>query len=561
MFNSVLSCSDAASVIWGLFDFSIAPSLLFYAYSPVIAVSLFLSCFVLIKENKSLRSSLLFSLAVVFTLLLVNEIITWIAAPVSMVQFTWQLVPILRILVAILTVYFVHVFTNGKDISFFKKIILSLPFAVVVILSSTKLNIAFFDITNCEGVPGWLWDLTHLFEFISILWIIVVTFNESRKASISKDERTRAVFLGVGAVLFLSVFFGSNILGDVTKVYHVDLIGPAGMAIFMAFLTYITVRYKAFNIKLLGAQALTVTLWVLVGALFFLSQNMTNRIVTGVTFLLAVVFGVKLMQSVKREVEQRERIEKLAEDLSVANEGLSVANEKLKGLDKLKSEFLSLASHQLRSPLTAIKGYTSMLLEGTFGKLQEQQREINVRILESSQSLINMIEDFLNVSKIEQGGMQYAFEQTNLSKMVSTLFAEMKISAENKHLEFTLEMEEGSTFMANVDAGKLKQVFMNLIDNSIKYTPSGFVHVSLVRDKNKNTITFAVKDSGVGVSLETKDKLFQKFSRGEGGKLNTGGSGLGLYLAQEITKAHKGEIVIESEGLGKGSTFKVTLSA
>lgn len=108
---------------------------------------------------------------------------------------------------------------------------------------------------------------------------------------------------------------------------------------------------------------------------------------------------------------------------------------------------------------------------------------------------------------------------------------------------------------------EIKQVLLNLVDNSIKYTPAGFVHLSLTRDKSKNTITFAVKDSGVGISPETKDKLFGKFSRGEGGKLNTGGSGLGLYLAQEITKAHKGKVVIESEGLGKGATFKVVVGA
>ena len=106
---------------------------------------------------------------------------------------------------------------------------------------------------------------------------------------------------------------------------------------------------------------------------------------------------------------------------------------------------------------------------------------------------------------------------------------------------------------------KLKQVFLNLVDNSIKYTQEGFVKVSLSENSHDGTITFSVNDSGVGISEETKAKLFTKFARGEGGALNAGGSGLGLYLAQEIVKAHKGKITIDSEGLGKGATFSVVL--
>ena len=112
--------------------------------------------------------------------------------------------------------------------------------------------------------------------------------------------------------------------------------------------------------------------------------------------------------------------------------------------------------------------------------------------------------------------------------------------------------------IATVDPVKIKQIFLNLTDNSIKYTPDGG-KVEIALKHINNTIEFAVKDTGVGISPETKAKLFEKFSRGEGGKLNTGGSGLGLYLARQIARAHKGDVVIESEGLGKGSTFKVVL--
>jgi signal transduction histidine kinase len=257
--------------------------------------------------------------------------------------------------------------------------------------------------------------------------------------------------------------------------------------------------------------------------------------------------------------KQNLEIVKLNKKLADLTHELETANEKLKGLDKLKTEFLSLASHQLRTPLTAIKGYASMLFEGSFGKLDEKQSDAVKRIYTSAQGLVNVVEDLLNVSKIEQGGMKYEFSPVDLSALVTQLYGEMKVPAETKKLDLSLEMDQHDKFIVSADATKLKQVFLNLTDNSIKYTPKGFVKISLKREGGN--IIFAVSDNGMGISAETRAKLFEKFSRGEGGKTNTGGSGLGLYLAQQIARAHKGDITIESEGLGKGSSFIVTLPA
>jgi signal transduction histidine kinase len=243
--------------------------------------------------------------------------------------------------------------------------------------------------------------------------------------------------------------------------------------------------------------------------------------------------------------------------LERTKESLLEANVKLQSLDKLKSEFISLASHQLRSPLTVIKGYASTLTDGIVGDLTPKQSEIVRHIYTSAQGLASVVEDFLNVTKIEQGGMKYVFAETDLGTIVRDLASDMKIAAEDKHLKLSLEIDEECKYIINADGVKLKQVFLNLIDNSIKYTKEGFVMLRLTA--NDNEILFSVTDSGVGISEETKAKLFTKFVRGEGGALNAGGSGLGLYLAQEIVKAHKGKITIDSKGLDKGSTFSVVL--
>ncbi len=255
----------------------------------------------------------------------------------------------------------------------------------------------------------------------------------------------------------------------------------------------------------------------------------------------------------KRNVE----LAHLYKELGRLNSELETANEKLKSLDRLKTEFISLVSHQIRSPLTAIKGYASMLTEDSFGKLNIEQETAVKRIYTSAQELSNMVEDFLNISKIEQGGLKYEFMRVDVCEIVKNLTGEMRIPAESKGLTLITKIPEKClTIMA--DPTKIKQVFLNLVDNSIKYTHDGSVEISILQDGNR--VKFYVKDTGMGMDENTMSKLFQKFSRGtEGGKVNTGGSGLGLYLAQEIAKAHKGEITVASDGVGKGSTFTVEL--
>jgi signal transduction histidine kinase len=135
----------------------------------------------------------------------------------------------------------------------------------------------------------------------------------------------------------------------------------------------------------------------------------------------------------------------------------------------------------------------------------------------------------------------------------------MKRTAEDKHLSFSITGTESGVCMIQADAVKLRQVFLNLIDNSIKYTQEGFIRVTLEKNTLKHEVTVTVSDSGVGISDETKKNLFTKFGRGEEVSHHSGGSGLGLYLAQEVVKAHHGTIHVQSKGIHQGSSFSVSL--
>ena len=149
--------------------------------------------------------------------------------------------------------------------------------------------------------------------------------------------------------------------------------------------------------------------------------------------------------------------------------------------------------------------------------------------------------------------------QFDFEKAVKDLATDLTVTAEKKGLKLTFETDNKTPYTVNGDMEKLRQVILNLIDNSVKYTKEGLIKVSLTKDELNKKIKFAVSDSGMGISKTNLNDLFQKFSRGTGGKMNAGGSGLGLYLGKEIITAHSGRIWAESEGEGKGSTFAVEL--
>jgi signal transduction histidine kinase len=285
-------------------------------------------------------------------------------------------------------------------------------------------------------------------------------------------------------------------------------------------------------------------------------------LVTRNNFIGVLLFGFNreynsLSDSEKEAIKSITDVTAVALDKAYLYRELADANIKLEEVDKRKTEFLSLASHQLRTPITAIKGYTSMFLEGSYGDVAETQREPISRVFQSSLNLANVVEDLLDVAKIEQGGMKYVFQDIDLETVTNALYKEFSLTAKSKGLELKYENTGASPCMVSIDPVKFRQVVLNLLDNSIKYTPQGFVKLSIKKDGTNAVVT--ISDSGMGMSDETKAKLFGKFSRGEGKEVNAGGSGIGLYLVKEIVESHKGTVSADSPGLGKGSVFTVTI--
>jgi signal transduction histidine kinase len=236
-----------------------------------------------------------------------------------------------------------------------------------------------------------------------------------------------------------------------------------------------------------------------------------------------------------------------------ATRKLRHSNDKLRALDQTKDDFISMASHQLRTPLTSVKGYVSMVLDGDAGKITPLQRKLLNQSFVSSQRMVYLISDLLNVSRLRTGKFVIEPTPTNLAAVIEGELAQLLETAKSRNLELVYDKPDNfPTYL--FDETKLRQVIMNFVDNAIYYTPSGGkIVVSLV--ERPQTIEFTVTDNGMGVPKQDQPHLFTKFFRAHNARrARPDGTGLGLFMAKKVVIAQGGAIIFKSQE-GKGSMF------
>ncbi|MBI4130580.1 GAF domain-containing sensor histidine kinase [Candidatus Roizmanbacteria bacterium] len=282
-----------------------------------------------------------------------------------------------------------------------------------------------------------------------------------------------------------------------------------------------------------------------------------------------VAFGVMMLGMDKHVGElsraERETLRELIEVVSIAIErvqlfeDLQMANERLKGLDKLKDEFVYIASHELRTPMTAIKNYLWLAINRHGKDLNDTLKKDLNRAYISTERLITLISDMLTVSRIEGNRLVFTQEVTNLFPLWKQVEDELKILAQNKKITFILTPTQ-EEFPVRVDKTRIMEVLHNLVGNALKFTPSGGT-VTVTLQKKGGMVETSVSDTGPGIQAGDMPRLFQKFGRLDHSYktvAETGGTGLGLYIAKQLVEIHGGKIWVASEE-GQGSTFTFSL--
>lgn len=389
-----------------------------------------------------------------------------------------------------------------------------------------------------------------IFGLVVIGLVLGGIFLLIKKTLIAKDlERIQLKFISFGGFFTFSlILFFNFILPVIFDNSRFVFLAPVWIFPFIAFSFYAILKHHLLNIKVVATEMLTFVLAVISLFEVVLSKEPAILLFRASIFALVLVFGILLIRSVLKEIQQREKLQELTVQLEAAN-------KQLVDLSRFKTELLSLASHQVKSPLAVIKGYASILLDGLYGKVDGKVKETVFKMKESTEGLIVLVNNLLDLRKIEEGRMEYKFEPLKFSDLITNAVLELKPLAESKNLELSFEAHSDKS--VNADAVKLKQVIQNLVDNAIKYTPKGFVKVELKEDGE--WLSLSVQDSGLGMSKELLPQVFQEFIRDERVKKEIRGTGLGLYIAKKIVEAHNGEIWAESEGEGEGSCFYVKL--
>ena len=447
--------------------------------------------------------------------------------------------------------FFSHAFpTPRKPMKRWLALAVALPPFLTLPLDFTKLNIESVTVESWGTgfVPGPL----YTFLFAYILFALVLSVRELiLKYREFKDTERRAQLKFLFFAVILTVVFGTAanlvlpLLGDA----RASTIGPASTLFFVLLTTYAIIKHHLLDVKVIAAELFSALLTIVTFFEVLTSGSVGEFGARLLLFVATAIVSILLVQSVIQEVRRREEVQRLAAQLEISN-------KRLQKLDELKTTMVSIASHQIRGPLGGMRGYFTMFRDGDLGPLTDKQKEIVRMNLNVLTRLLNAVETFLDITKLEAGKMTLRKEILPLDDAVSDVVKEFELPFQKKGLTLEFIVEAKQPVWVEFDPEKIKHVIFNLIDNALKYTETGGVKVR-IRTEAANAV-LDVTDTGMGIPAEDVPRLFGKFERGEL-VVDRGGSGLGLYVVKMLTEMQGGTIVVTSPGVGKGATFRVVL--
>lgn len=516
--------------------------LIYYSHLTAIVVALLFGFFMILNNRKDLISKILFFITITFSLWSYFDLILWANEKSELIMFFWAMLILLEPVIYASCLYAMYLFFDKNDVTLNKKLIIGVLTLPVVFLLPTQYSLLGFDLTDCDRVAleGPLVYYAYFIELIFVLWMLVLIIKRYIKAT--KEFRKQIILISVGMFLFLVAFSWGNLIQSLTENWIVGQYGLFGMPILVAFLIYIIVRFRVFNIRLIGAQALIVALWLLVLGILFLRNIENVRAVTIVTLLLVTIAGFLLVKSVKKEVQQREELAKLNIDLQKSI--------------KARESLTHLVTHKVKGYFTRTKCVFAEMIEGSFGVLPPKAKEMAAGGLASDNEGIAMVDMVLNQASLQAGLIKYDMKPFDFKGIVKEIIEEKRGPAEKKGLKMETDIKD-ENYAITGDQHWLKEAILNLVDNAVKCTVTGKITVGLgLKEKQ---VFFYVKDTGRGITDEDRKNLYTEGGRGKDSlKYNPDSTGYGLSTVKLIVEAHKGKVWEDTE-VGKGSTFYVKL--
>ena len=545
--QQLMSACEWDTVRFSVFSANVFDPFIYYSHITPLVLSALVGLYVIWNSPKQLVSRILFAITALFSFWVFFDLIVWATDRPDFTIFFWSTINLIEPLIYLASIYFIQVFITKGDTSFKNKLLLTLPLVPIILLTPTDFALIGYDLSNCDrdAIEGPLAHYGYLVEIFYVLYITVFSIERIKKQA-NRMERRQMLLASTGILLFLLTFAWGNIVGSFSDDWRMPQWGLFGMPVFLAFLSYLVVKYELLSIKVLGAQVLVAALVALIGSELLFVRSYGNRVLVSITLVLAVVFGFFLVKSVKREVRQRELIQKQEEELEVVN--------------AQQVNLLHFISHEIKGYLTKSEAGFSAITEGDYGAVPEQLKMMATSALADVRKGVSTVMDILSASNLKKGTVTFKKAAFDFRVAVQAIIAEQQPAARAKNIEIDVQMTDGKYRMEGDEEKIREHVIRNLIDNAIRYTPAGAIHIKLSDGDGK--IHFSVKDSGVGITPEDMKNLFTEGGHGKDSiKINVHSTGYGLFIAKEVVEAEGGKIWAESGGEGKGSRFVVELPA
>lgn len=469
----------------------------------------------------------------------------------------------------LIPIFYLHWILSFLDLTKENKKIIIFGYSITSILAVFSFTSYYIkSVKPVLSFPYWpqagpLYTCFLIFGYLGLIGYGIYQLLRVRKTAVG-DKKAQIDYI------ILASFIG--FLGGATNfilMYGISLFPPFGeplVALYIVILTLAITRYHLFNIRVIITELLVGVIAIMLLIQFFTAPTLTLKIASFILFVLFIIVGSLLIQSVLREIEYREKIRVKNIELEEAKKHVERAyqieketHEQLKRLDEARKQFILATQHHLRTPLTIMKGYVSMILEGSYGKVDPKSKKPLDYFQESTEKLIKLVNELLDISQFQMGRGILSLGDVQMEDILSDIVNELKPETDKKGLYLTFEKPQTPLPKVKADLSRMKLALANVVDNGVKYTTQGGVKVKITGDKEHIHITVA--DTGIGMEKEETELLFGRFfERGDTAKkTHTTGRGIGLALSDQIIRAHKGRIWVESEGKGKGSTFHIEL--